>query len=92
MNNKVVSETIDLSDISLGEKMIKANVYFEGKKVAAENYHCKQHYSETLPLRNRKYLFARHHFVQGLSFIMVFCTKVRGSMANQSLEHWTIKQ
>jgi len=35
MNNKVVSETIDLSDISLGEKMIKANVYFEGKKEVA---------------------------------------------------------
>jgi len=35
MNNKVISETIDLSDISLGEKMIKANVYFEGKKEVA---------------------------------------------------------
>ena len=35
MNNKVVSETIDLSDISLGEKMIKANVYFDGKKEVA---------------------------------------------------------
>lgn len=35
LNNKTIPDKIDLSEISLGEKMIKANVYFEGKKEVA---------------------------------------------------------
>ena len=95
MNNKVVSETIDLSDISLGEKMIKANVYFDGKKeVALQKIIIVN--STTPKLYRYESVNTYPHditsYTQGLEFYNGVLYESTGQYENQSLEHWTIKQ